>query len=217
MIAESAYASLFIQFITGVIDIYGLTIKVPDEKIIFRELLKIELGVQAIEFIYYLWMVLNIKNFDNITPTRYFDWFITTPTMLITLTAYLDTKNNINVKQFIESNAKIIFEVIVLNVMMLIFGLIGEFRKLDVKTSVALGFVPFALYFQQIYSEYINEKSTFDQKFIYWFFLITWSLYGVAALLPYENKNTMYNILDLFAKNFLGIFLVFILWINRIK
>jgi bacteriorhodopsin len=217
MITESAYASLFIQLITGVIDIYGLTIKVPDEKIIFRELLKIELGVQTIEFIYYLWMVLNIKNFDNITPTRYFDWFITTPTMLITLTAYLDTKNNVNVKQFIESNAKIIFEVIVLNVMMLIFGLIGEFKKLDVKTSVALGFVPFALYFQQIYSEYINEKSTFDQKFIYWFFLITWSLYGVAALLPYENKNTMYNILDLFAKNFLGIFLVFILWTNRIK
>ncbi len=217
MIEQSAYASLIIQFITGAVDVFGLTIKVPEDKIIFRELLKIELGVQTVEFLYYLWMVKNITNFENITPTRYFDWFVTTPTMLITLMAYLDTSNSISVNKFIESNGQLIFEVIVLNIMMLIFGLVGEFKGLDVKTSVALGFIPFALYFQQIYSTYVNEKSSFDQKFMYWFFVITWSLYGVAALLPYDSKNTMYNILDLFAKNFLGIFLVFILWINRIK
>lgn len=217
MIEQSAYASLIIQFVTGAVDVFGLTIKVSEDKMIFRELLKIELGVQTVEFIYYLWMVKNITNFENITPTRYFDWFVTTPTMLVTLMAYLDTSNSISINKFIESNGQLIFEVLVLNMMMLIFGLIGEFKGLDVKTSVALGFVPFALYFQQIYSRYVNEKSSFDQKFMYWFFVITWSLYGVAALLSYDSKNTMYNILDLFAKNFLGIFLVFILWINRIK
>ena len=167
---NSAYASLGIQFITGIIDAFGLTIEVPEDKIIFKELLKIELGVQTVEFIYYYWMVQNIDNFENITPTRYFDWFITTPTMLVTLMAYLDTQNTSNIKSFIESNSK-----------------------------------------------NINKDSTFDQKFMYWFFLITWSFYGVAALLEYNNKNTMYNILDLIAKNFLGIFLVYILWINRIK
>ena len=217
MIEQSAYASLIIQFVTGIIDVYGLTINVPEDKKIFKELLKIELGVQTIEFIYYLWMVMNISNFENITPTRYFDWFVTTPTMLLTLMAYLDTANSKNINKFIESNGQLIFEVIVLNVMMLMFGLIGEFKGLDVKTSVLLGFVPFALYFQQIYSKYVNEKSTFDQKFMYWFFVFTWSLYGVAAFLPYDSKNTMYNILDLFAKNALGIFLVFVLWTNRIK
>jgi len=214
---NSAYASLGIQLITGIIDAYGLTIEVPEEKIIFKELLKIELGVQTVEFIYYFWMVQNIDNFENITPTRYFDWFITTPTMLVTLMAFLDTQNTINVKSFIESNSKIILEVIVLNILMLIFGLAGELNKLDIKTSVAIGFIPFVMYFKLIYSEYINKDSTFDQKFMYWFFFITWSLYGVAALLEYNNKNTMYNILDLIAKNFLGIFLVYILWINRIK
>ena len=214
---NSAYASLGIQLITGIIDAYGLTIEVPEEKIIFKELLKIELGVQTVEFIYYFWMVQNINTFENITPTRYFDWFITTPTMLVTLMAFLDTQNTINIKSFIESNSKIIIEVIVLNILMLIFGLAGELNKLDVKTSVLIGFIPFIMYFKLIYSEYINKDSTFDQKFMYWFFLITWSLYGVAALLEYNNKNTMYNILDLIAKNFLGIFLVYILWINRIK
>ena len=217
MMEQSAYVSLLIQFVTGTIDAFGLTIEVPKEKQIFKELLKIEFGVQIVEFIYYLWMVQNITKFENITPTRYIDWFVTTPTMLVTLMAYMDTTIGININDFIESNAQIIFEVLVLNVMMLIFGLIGELKGLDVKTSVALGFIPFVLYFQQIYSKYINEKSSFDQIFIYWFFVITWSLYGVAALLSYDNKNTMYNILDLFAKNFLGIFLVFILWINRIK
>jgi hypothetical protein len=31
----------------------------------------------------------------------------------------------------------------------------------------------------------------------------------VGAVLPFENKNTLYNILDLFSKNFYGLFLYF--------
>ena len=63
---NSAYASLGIQLITGIIDAYGLTIEVPEEKIIFKELLKIELGVQTVEFIYYFWMVNNLSYNQNI-------------------------------------------------------------------------------------------------------------------------------------------------------
>jgi bacteriorhodopsin len=37
-------------------------------------------------------------------------------------------------------------------------------------------------------------------------------VYGIAALLPYNVKNAMYNILDLFAKNFFGIFLAYVLY-----
>ena len=36
-----------------------------------------------------------------------------------------------------------------------------------------------------------------------------WSLYGVAALLGDKLKNISYNILDIFAKNFYGLFLYF--------
>ncbi len=217
MIEDSAYTSLIIQFITGIIDVYGLTIEVPPNKQIFKELLKLELAVQSIEFVYYYWMVQNIKSFENITPTRYFDWAVTTPTMLVTLMAYLDSDNTSSVTDFVISNQEIIFEIIVLNFIMLIFGLIGEFKQLDTKTSVALGFVPFTLYFKMIWNKYISNKTTSDQLFMFWFFLLTWSLYGVAALLPYEEKNTMYNILDLFAKNFLGILLVYIIWSNRVN
>ncbi len=217
MIVESANISLLVQLITGIVDIYGLSIPVPPEKQIFKELLGIELSVQTIEFIYYYWMVQNINSFENITPTRYLDWTITTPTMLVTLMAYLDSTNTNSITNFIFSNQQIIFEIIVLNLIMLIFGLTGEFKGLDTKTSVALGFIPFALYFKLIFDKYINKNTTYEQIFMYWFFVFTWSLYGVAALFPYEEKNTMYNILDLFAKNFLGILLVYIIWSNRVK
>ena len=36
-----------------------------------------------------------------------------------------------------------------------------------------------------------------------------WSLYGVAALLPALQKNIGYNVLDLIAKNFYGIFIFY--------
>jgi hypothetical protein len=68
MLNITAYSSLFIQLITGVIDILGLSIDVPDNKIIFKDLLKVELFVQSIEFIFYVWMVFNLYTIKNITP-----------------------------------------------------------------------------------------------------------------------------------------------------
>jgi bacteriorhodopsin len=39
-------------------------------------------------------------------------------------------------------------------------------------------------------------------------------LYGIVAVLPYKIKNMCYNILDLFSKNFFGIFLSYLLFTN---
>ena len=47
---------------------------------------------------------------------------------------------------------------------------------------------------------------------LFWYFFFFWSLYGVVAVLPYYVKNSFYNILDLFAKNFFGIFLSYIIF-----
>jgi bacteriorhodopsin len=35
-------------------------------------------------------------------------------------------------------------------------------------------------------------------------------MYGIAALMDYKTKNIMYNILDLFAKNFFGVYLGYV-------
>ena len=106
MLYISGVISLLIQLIVGLIDFWGLTINVPEDKNIFKDLLKLELGVQIVEFTFYAWMVFNFKNITNITPYRYFDWFLTTPTMLITLMAFLSKNNFNNLSDFIKSNKK---------------------------------------------------------------------------------------------------------------
>jgi bacteriorhodopsin len=222
IIQKTAYFSLFVQFVTGLIDLYGLTINVSSNYLIFKDLLLLELIVQIIEFIFYVWMTKNIDKKKNITVYRYFDWFITTPTMLLTLMAYLDTINNpnpsTNLVDFIKKYYKIILVVLVLNWTMLGFGLMGELGWMDTKKSATIGFIPFVLYFWIIYYYFVEKNINItksEQKSVYFYFLIIWSLYGVSALMNYQIKNSMYNILDLFAKNFFGLFLVYILYKNK--
>jgi bacteriorhodopsin len=216
MIYETGYISLIIQFLTGAIDVWGLNIKVPDDKKIFRDLLKVELGVQSVEFIFYSWMVYNFDKIDNITPYRYIDWSVTTPTMLLTLLAFLDDGEKKNLIDYINDNKDFIMQIVVLNLIMLLFGFLAEINQINYNIGIILGCIPFIYYFKLIYDKYLNKKISRDKKNIFWFFLIIWSLYGVVAFLPYQQKNAAYNILDLFSKNCFGLFLVYTLWKNRI-
>jgi hypothetical protein len=154
----------------------------------------------------------------NITPGRYIDWSITTPTMLITLISYLmfleakikGSTSNLNLSSIMRNNYQIIVPILFLNWAMLLFGFLGEINMLSVFYSVLLGFVPFIIYYYMIYKNYVAKSTTGYYIFIYFF--IFWSLYGVAALLPYYTKNILFNFLDLFSKNFFGIFLVYIIY-----
>ena len=212
MLYESAYFSLIIQFIVGLINIYGLNLEIPPDKQIFKDILKLEFGVQLVEFIFYSWMISNFNTITNITPFRYVDWIFTTPTMLITLMSFLDSKKNTDLKEYISKNKSFVIEIVILNVVMILFGLAGELGYIDYNTSIITGFIPFIYYFKLIYDKYINSEITKDKKILYWFFFFIWSLYGIVAFLPYEEKNTSYNILDLFSKNLFSVFLVIYLY-----
>jgi len=216
MLYNSAYISLIIQFMTGIIDYLGLQIDVPKEKNIYKDLLVTELGVQVIEFIFYIWMVINFNNIKNITPYRYFDWLVTTPIMLFTLTAYLDTNNYSSLSEFLKTNKTDTTKIVLANLLMLIFGLLGELNFLNYEVAIILGFIPFIYYFKLIWEKYIYKKETTpDRKVLFYFFAVIWTLYGLAAFLPYELKNISYNVLDLFSKNLFGLFLVWVVWKNR--
>ena len=218
LLVISVYISLFIQIITGIINYYVLQLKVPENFEILRELIILELIVQIIEGTFYIWLALNITNITNITPNRYYDWYITTPTMLITLCVYLiylrnKQENNINNESLIEivyQNIYLFSTIIFLNFVMLTFGYLAELKKLTKYVGVFLGFIPFLIYFYLIYDNF--AKYSIEGLKIYWFFFIVWSLYGIAALMNYKIKNIMYNILDLFAKNFFGIFLAILIY-----
>jgi bacteriorhodopsin len=93
---------------------------------------------------------------------------------------------------------------------MLLFGYLGEISLMPVLLAVGLGFIPFLIYYYIIYKKYALLSEDGFKIFIYFF--VFWSLYGIAAILPYNIKNICYNFLDLFAKNFFGIFLSYLIF-----
>lgn len=217
-------ASVIVQIITGVIEIATVAFaSVSPELNIIRQLLFLEITVQAIEGLFYVWLLYNFMSVTNVTPKRYIDWTITTPTMLVTLMFYLiflerRAKNEdtvgLNFVDLSIENANTISNVFILNWAMLFFGYLGEMKIISTLTGVLVGFVPFLLYYYIIYQKYAVGSSSTGIK-IFWYFFIFWSLYGVVALLPYHLKNGLYNILDLFAKNFFGLFLSYIILLKK--
>ena len=209
--------SIIIQIVTGIIDIGAFFIKVPTMYSIIRQLLILELVVQFFEGTFYVWLAYNFTKVLNVTPKRYIDWVITTPTMLITLMIYLiylnkKVENKTNELEFftlLKDNSNVIIPVVVLNWLMLLFGYLGEMRIIPVLLGVILGFIPFLMYYYMIYVNYVTQNT--NGYLLFWYFFFFWSLYGVVAVLPYYIKNSFYNILDLFAKNFFGIFLSYII------
>jgi hypothetical protein len=208
--------SIVVQIITGIIEIGAFFVKVPTVYLIIRQLLVLELIVQLFEGIFYGWLAYNFSNVINVTPKRYLDWAITTPTMLITLMVYLiylNSPNKTTVLDFFtifKDNLNIFIPVLFLNWLMLFFGYLGEMNIITPFVGVFLGFMPFLLYYYMIYAKYVSQNA--NGYLLFWYFFFFWSLYGIVAIFPYYIKNSLYNILDLFAKNFFGIFLSYIIF-----
>lgn len=212
MIYISGIFSLCVQFIVGIVDYLAINIEVKSKDELLKDLLKVELFVQIIEFIFYLWLILYFhKTARNITPVRYLDWAITTPLMLITLAAFLqhDGRTTSRLTDFLSNHAGPVIKIVVLNAMMLLFGFIGELGWLNPYVSTTLGFIPFVINFKYIKDTFLPADDNLKKWLFYWF-VFFWSLYGVFAVMSYTVKNTGYNILDIFAKNFFGIFLAYI-------
>jgi len=207
-------ASIFIQIITGIIEIVSLFIKVPLDLQFLKQMMILEVIVQFIEGLFYIFWFFHYKRIKNITPTRYFDWAITTPTMLINLIFYLIflQDNNVHFFKLFKSEFYTIVKILLLNWLMLLFGYLGEISIIPTIAGVFLGFIPFLIYYYIIYKKYV----TYPGLKLFYYFFIVWCLYGVAALFPYKIKNICYNILDLFSKNFFGIFLTYLLIRNTI-
>lgn len=235
LLHRTVYASLFIQISTAIIDIHAIHIKISPEFSILKKLLVIELFVQFVEGFFYAYFAKHINTLKNITPKRYYDWVITTPTMLYTLCVYLDfinyksdvkrKKEEIHdeenqesqpqkpiytMKMSLERNLQNLYSIILLNWFMILLGYLGEIGWIPNYIAVIMGFVPFIAYFTIIYQEY--AKYTRIGQILFWLFSGIWSLYGIAALITYYWKNIMFNILDILSKNFFGLFLAYVVY-----
>jgi len=203
-------ASILVQVITGIIEFGALFLPVPSEYQFLKQMMLLEVAVQTIEGAFYIYWFFNFKAITNITPSRYFDWMITTPTMLVNLIMYLRFLSSTEPLDFLTvffEERYMIFTIVVLNWLMLFFGYLGETSSFP---GVTFGFIPFIFYYYLIYINYGLLSKT--GLMIFYYFLFFWGFYGVVAMFSYKLKNMCYNILDLFSKNFFGLFLTYLLF-----
>jgi len=213
----STNLSIIVQVITGLISMQGIFLTLPKKHGVLKEILTLETIVQLVELFFYVFFLKSMVTtaLPQMASVRYFDWIITTPTMLLTTIIYFKYQEYIekNVDsplrfwEFLKEHKKNIIIIIVSNFLMLLFGYLGEIKVLDMKLSLTLGFIFFGITFNTIYQNYaINSK---ESKKLFNFILIIWGLYGIAAMLNPVHKNNMFNVLDIFAKNFFGLYLFY--------
>lgn len=208
------------QILAFTISINGIFLKIPKEHYILQRILTIELFVGIIQLFFYLYFikVMIEKALPKVASIRYIDWSITTPIMLLTIILFFkylelvekNDKTNLSsfkIMEFIKENKNIIIILFISNLLMLLFGYLGEINIIDKEISIIIGFIFFALTFYIIYENYAKKSK--KSKIIFYFIFIIWGLYGIGAMLNPANKNNTFNILDIFAKNFFCVYLFY--------
>lgn len=217
LVKKTILISLLVQIITGIISVHGFFLKIPENDKILKDILVLETLVQFIEMIFYIWVAFAIININTMTSRRYIDWVITTPTMLLSTIMFMKYQEHkelnkqetepVKTETFIQNNKDLIIEMFIYNFGMLFFGYLGEINILPKYISIPIGFIFFYKSFNLIYTNYAN-KSVLGKK-LYMFLLVVWGMYGVAAMLPVNPKNISYNLLDIVAKNFYGLYIYY--------
>jgi len=213
-VKNTVYFSIIIQIISTVITWEGLFKNLKSSDVVLKEILSIENIVQIIEFTFYLYIASYNTDISKMGTLRYLDWFVTTPTMLFTTIVYMEYNNVKNggeildVKKFISLNKIKMYKIFVNNFFMLVCGLLVEMNIINMYLGISVGFYFFYQTFKIIHT-YTKNNVINDR--LYAFLVIVWGLYGFAAMLSNKNKNISYNLLDLVAKNFYGLYIYFLI------
>lgn len=194
LIYNTGLFSLIVQLLCGVFDIYVLNLEVESHIFFLKKLLWIEIFVQVIEAIFYIWLVTSFAKTVDITRYRYYDWFFTTPSMLFTYCMFLIYINDAKTPFYsaIQENFFVFSCIGVLNALMLLFGYLAEIRRITHLFGAILGFIPFFIMFYIIYENYAKQSSLGQITFL--LFSGIWGLYGIASLLSYAKKKMRYII-----------------------
>ena len=200
-ILSKSYEITFLMLICITIIVYtrSLNKQLNDKQILSLQLAGLVTSVAAFHYYY----MINTKG--SPVSYRYFDWFFTTPILLIDLCILLDIYDY-----------NFIVKIVSLNILMLLFGYLGEIKVISMVNSTILGFIPFILLFYMI-KQKIDEKNKYSKEQIiinnriYYTFAGLWTLYGVNHLVTnMEIKNTAYNVLDLITKGMFGLYIYYV-------
>lgn len=220
LVEKTIWFSLIMQLITSFIPIHAFFIKLPENDKILGNILGLETIVQFVEMIFYVWIASSVLNVNKMASRRYIDWFITTPMMLLSTIMFMKYKETKETKQagdldkkplttknFLTDNKENIFLIFGYNLLMLLFGYLGETNVISNYISIPIGFIFFIKSFEVIYKNYANKTLQGEKLFL--FLTIIWGLYGVAATFSANLKNVSYNVLDIVSKNFYGLYIYY--------
>jgi bacteriorhodopsin len=170
-----------------------------------RHILNLETVVSIIAGYFYSNFVAKISSkeyeidWKDIMKTRYTDWFITTPIMLLAL--ILALSQTLGTKP----DFGIYVAIFVLNLLMLVLGYLGETGRISRNLGLYGGFLPFFIMYGIIFFQFVyGQGSTFNYVLFGLNFVI-WSMYGIIYNMEEKKKNIIYNGLDLTAKCFIGL------------
>ena len=215
--------SIYTQLIVGIGGFYGLSISLPEKDLILKDILIVETIVQIIQFCWYYFIIQRLPQ-EEMAKNRYYDWFITTPLMLVTIFSYLlyekELEKNTNgppirLITILKNHSKTITQIILSNFAMLLIGYLYEIGQVSKKEAFVYGFVFLLNTFNIIYKNAGSKSTKGKSMFFIIFFL--WSIYGIAFILPTGIKNSIFNITDLFSKNFFQVYITIIAHTKKIK
>ena len=201
LIYNSFYVTYVFLLTTGTITfIEAIRTKVPE----VRNILNLETCISIVAAYFYGKFIMQLKedkvDYEKINENRYTDWAITTPIMLLVLVlAFL----------FNSKGGKLKFTTFLLilffNYGMLASGYLGEQGVIDKTPANIIGFIFFTALYYYIYAVFIQDNYNFDNMILFLSFLVLWSGYGILYFQDEVTKNVGFNVLDLFAKCFVGI------------
>ena len=131
---------------------------------------------------------------QNINIMRYVGWFFTTSMMICALCLLLAL--NLNT----IAPMSVLVTAVVLDWIMLSFGILGETGCIDLSLSMVLGFVAFFALFYVIYDAFLQGKKNGENQVLYWTYFVLWIMYGLVYPLEKTTKTITTNILDCLAK-----------------
>jgi hypothetical protein len=223
LLKSTIEGSLLIQVITLLLNLYSFFIPLDKWDSALKEILGLETFVQVVELVFYSWYRERlIGSENNVTQYRYYDWFLTTPTMLFSTASFYgyleskqgDAKKPFSLFDFFQTNSNWILLMVLCNALMLLFGYLQEVGLLSSVWSTVFGYLALLGSFGILYTKFVSKVP--QEQGLFNFMFGAWSLYGVAALFPSREKNISYNVLDIFAKNFYGVFLSYYIYNRKI-
>jgi hypothetical protein len=173
-----------------------------------RHIFNLETAISLVAGYFYSAFVAKIDEFNkndlpidwkDITNTRYIDWVITTPMMLLALCSVLAFNSKLVLKW------TTMLTIVLLNYIMLFVGYLGENGSMERYMSMFIGFIALFSMLSIIFSVFIYPKNIKANNVLFGLYVFVWSMYGVVYLFSEEYKNIFMNILDLIAKCFVGI------------